>query len=339
VSGYAPQLELVLIMATVKILASREQAAHFGLYRTSVGGSQSIFVRRKCGEPTDYMHTKSRKLQQQRANMSVASKDYARLSPSQKAETRHQFEEVEYQKSHGKTDTKLLTGRQLFISKDIHSLATSGKKMSVPYDACIVLSDPELNLIPGGMRLHFKRNGEDEELYPEALSASNFLFHSIPTNVTDCYLFAASPNYYDFGGWEPTFIELPDLLRLHYYCLPQGYLTYSHYYWLISWIQGWLPDFNLEIHSAHIHVEITGRYYEGELKAGIRDFSPGGLGGGFLFEQSLVLHPDHPDPQILDFWVHGLTLSPGHHFYMRSFRLVPVSYDYLFVRFYIELTP
>ncbi|GAJ22318.1 unnamed protein product, partial [marine sediment metagenome] len=63
---------------------------HFGLYRTSAGGDQGIFVRRKVGDPTDYMHTKSKKVNQQRQNLALASKHYSHLTPSQKAVTRRQ---------------------------------------------------------------------------------------------------------------------------------------------------------------------------------------------------------------------------------------------------------
>ncbi|GAJ18196.1 unnamed protein product, partial [marine sediment metagenome] len=64
-------------MATVHIKEPREQEAHFGLYRTTAGGDETIFVRRKIGEPTDYMHTKSRKLKQQRDNLALASQHYS----------------------------------------------------------------------------------------------------------------------------------------------------------------------------------------------------------------------------------------------------------------------
>ncbi len=73
------------------------------------------------------MHLNSRKLQRQRQSFALASQHYAHLSPNQKAISRHQFEEVEYQTSHGKTETKLLMGRQLFIAKDIHELNVNQK--------------------------------------------------------------------------------------------------------------------------------------------------------------------------------------------------------------------
>ncbi|GAI66657.1 unnamed protein product, partial [marine sediment metagenome] len=71
-------------MARVYAVKKRIQPAHFGLYRTSTGGDESIIVRRKVGEPTDYMHTKSRKLARQRANLTVASQHYSHLTPSQR---------------------------------------------------------------------------------------------------------------------------------------------------------------------------------------------------------------------------------------------------------------
>ena len=134
-------------MATVEIKEFREQYSHFGLYRTSAGGQDFIIVRRKVGEPTDYLHANSRKLKRQREALSVASQHYATLTPSQKADTRQQMEEVEYIRNHGKTDIKLLKGRQLFISKDIRSLNQLGQLITPTAELCVFVCDPHHDLV------------------------------------------------------------------------------------------------------------------------------------------------------------------------------------------------
>lgn len=167
-------------MARVKVIKLREQAAHFGLYRTSVGGDDSIIVRRKVGEPTDYLHSKSRKLIRQRENLALASHRYAILTPSQKAITRRQFQEVEYIKNHGKTDTKLLSGRQLFISKVMASLAQTGLPIALPMELCIMLVDPELNPLAGELWLRYLRDEQWLDCGKQELDTGNWLFSQVP---------------------------------------------------------------------------------------------------------------------------------------------------------------
>ncbi|GAJ03183.1 unnamed protein product, partial [marine sediment metagenome] len=129
-------------MATVEITTKREQATHFGLFRASPGGNQSIFVRRKVGEPTDYMHTKSKKVKRQREVFGQASIHYSHLTSLQKEDLKHQVEEVEYIRDHGKSDIKVLQGRALFISKDIHALIETAKQTEMPLTICILSVEP-----------------------------------------------------------------------------------------------------------------------------------------------------------------------------------------------------
>ncbi|GAI14492.1 unnamed protein product, partial [marine sediment metagenome] len=169
-------------MATVQIKEPREQEAHFGLYRTTAGGDETIFVRRKIGEPTDYMHTKSRKLKRQRDNLALASQHYSHLTPTQKATIRHQAEEVEYQKSHGKTDTKVLQGRELFISNEIRSLATTQKQLQTPLELCITLTDELENPLDLETRLAYYVLGWPRTIPGIYLTNGNTLFLKLPTD-------------------------------------------------------------------------------------------------------------------------------------------------------------
>jgi len=206
-------------MARVDVIKKRIQASHFGLYRTSTGGDESIIVRRKVGEPTDYMHTKSRKLARQRANLTVASQHYSHLTPSQKAITRHQIEEVEYQQSHGKTDTKLLLGRQLFISKEMHSLETAGKQLVLPYQLCIMLVDELLLPLEGELWLRYLKDAEWLDVASEELATGSWLFSQVPRGQEAYRPYGEAENYYDPELPEHQFMTESQLLAYRYHIL------------------------------------------------------------------------------------------------------------------------
>ncbi len=184
-------------MATVKRGIQREQAAHFGLYRTSAGGDESIIVRRKVGEPTDFMHATSRKVKRQREYLTLASQHYAHLTPSQKAITRHQIEEVEFIPSHGKTDTKILLGRQLFIAKEMRSLETTQKQLVLPYELCIILADENLNPLEGELWLFCTVSGEWFHLPKDEIAGGNWLFSQVPPGYAPYRVYGEAEGYFD----------------------------------------------------------------------------------------------------------------------------------------------
>jgi len=206
-------------MARVEIKEPREQAAHFGLYRTSAGGDDAIIVRRKVADPTDYMHTRIRKLSRQRANFTLATQHYARLSPSQKAITRHQFEEVEFIKSHGKTDTKLLSGRQLFISKEMHGLETTQKQTVLPYELCIMLVDENLNPLTGDLWLYCTVTDEWFYLPKDEIYPGNFLFSLVPPGYAPYRVYGEALGYFDPMLPEHQAMTEQDILPYHYHKL------------------------------------------------------------------------------------------------------------------------
>lgn len=206
-------------MATVNITQKRQQSSSFALYRTSAGGDESIIVRRKVGDPTDTNHTKSRKLARQRANLTLASQHYSKLTPSQKAITRHQIEEVEYQKSHGKTDTKLLMGRQLFISKEMHSLETTGQQLLLPYELCIMLVDENLLPLEGELWLRYLKDTQWLEIGKEELATGNWLFSQVPKGQEAYRPYGEAENYVDLQLPEHQFMTEQQIRAHHYHVL------------------------------------------------------------------------------------------------------------------------
>ncbi|MBA7486475.1 hypothetical protein ES707_22034 [subsurface metagenome] len=262
-------------MATVEIIKPRLQEGHFGLYRTSVGGDESIIVRRKVGEPTDYMHSKSMKSARQRYFMTLASQHYARLSPSQKALSRHQFEIVEYETGHSRTEEKLLMGRELFISREIHSLKTTGKQLILPLEVCIVLTDKNLVPLEGQLRLLYKTNGDWEQTPGELLHASDWLFSLVPPDKSSYNPIGEAVGYYDPG----VFLTLSELKSYHYHKLfPEGEDLES---WASQWptlwggtggrwYRFWHRFYDPEPYAAMVvHSEITLTNYTGGLRIGL----------------------------------------------------------------------
>lgn len=209
-------------MARVDIKEPREQEAHFGLYRTSVGGDESIIVRRKVGEPVDYMHSNSVEVARQREILALASQHYAGLSPSQKAITRHQIEEVEYQVAHGQTDTKLLMGRQLFVSKEIRSLASQGTQLVLPYEVCVVLCDEFYSRLWGELWLFYLEDGLWVECSKEQLGMGNWLFSQVPVGKEAYRIYGEALGFYDPLLPHLQYMPAETMLKLRYHVLLHG---------------------------------------------------------------------------------------------------------------------
>jgi len=212
-------------MATVKILQPREQESHFGLYRTSAGGDESIFVRRKVGEPTDYEHNSSRKIARQREYLTLASQDYARLSPTQKAATRHQFEEIEFIRSHGKTDTKILTGRQLFIAKEIRSLAVLGSQLLVPADLCLFVCDPNKELLVPAFIKATLYNEWTRDIPASLLSPGYYLFQAVDPTYDSYQVKVTRPCWNDYLTAQ---LPLKEFQAIRYCTMHAGLLVIEY---------------------------------------------------------------------------------------------------------------
>ena len=267
-------------MARVEIKEPREQEAHFGLYRTSAGGDESIIVRRKVGEPTDYTHKQSRKLKRQRDNLTLASQHYSHLSPRQKAITRHQFEEVEYQKSHGKTDTKLLSGRQLFISKEMHSLETTQKQLVLPHELCIMLVDEDHEPLSGELWLRYLKDAEWLEIWKEELATGNWLFTQTPRGQEAYRPYGEADGYHDPELESLQYMTESQLLAYRYHILQPGpsikellyQLPYEHThfacmgFYIKRYIQPTEP-----LAQVAVYTSITSHGFHGKFTVGIKD--------------------------------------------------------------------
>ena len=210
---------LVSIMARVEIGRYRPQDAHYGFYRDDLPSGDVILIRRKVGEPTDYLHPNSRKARQQRLNFGLASTHYSHLTPIQKRELKYVTEEMSFVRGHSKSGTKVLQGRTLFISKDIHALNETQKQTPTPLQICIVLTDPDLNPIKGDIWLYYLENDEWKETPRKLLSPSYWLFPTVPRNKELYHPIGAALNYQDPQDPETTYLTQKELMLYHYHPL------------------------------------------------------------------------------------------------------------------------
>ncbi|MBA7664238.1 hypothetical protein ES703_72295 [subsurface metagenome] len=252
-------------MATVVPGQFREQLAHFGLYRTSAGGDESIIVRRKVGEPTDYMHPTSRKLKIQRQNLALASQHYAHLSPSQKAATRHQIEEVEYQTSHGKTDTKLLLGRQLFIAKDIHQLNVAQRQIQPPLEACIILTDQGLNPLDGELWLRYLKDEQWHDIPKEELALGSWMFEKVPARQEAYQVYGEATGFFDLKLPEHQAMTESYLRTYHYHVLFPSVLPYGWTFAAGWWVQNHKTTPRSTHSILHIHSKLKTYDFSGTV--------------------------------------------------------------------------
>ena len=310
-------------MARVEIQEPREQAAHFGLYRTSAGGQQFIIVRRKIGEPTDYKHTKSRKLARQRDNLALASQHYAQLTPSQKAITRHQFEEVEFIKSHGKSDIKLLSGRQLFISKEIRSLNVTQKQLVLPHELCIMLVNADLFPLPGTLWLRYLKDAEWRVCKKDEISTGSWLFSSVPREQE------AYRPYGEAEGWfDP---QLPQ----HQNMTEDEIRAYKYHVLYSEAVSYWISHSSNTQNYQHLCVagknfstiRVWSRHwlydYEGRLDVAIWKYYYPYLPENELARRSFYISAGAPDPKYFDLFLSGFNLSEGSLYAIRFLRLDP----------------
>ena len=205
----------------VRVIAGeyRPQDAHYGFYRDDLPSGDVILIRRKVGEPTDYLHPNSRKVRQQRLNFGLASTHYSHLTPIQKRELRYVVEEVSFVRGHSKSDTKVLQGRTLFISKDIHSLNELQKHIPSYLQICIALADQDLNLIDGDIWLYGLIDGEWREEDRRQLSPSHWLFPTVPRDLPLYHPVGAAEGYYDPQDPDTTYLTLKQLMLYHYHPL------------------------------------------------------------------------------------------------------------------------
>ena len=210
---------LVFIMVRVNVGQHRAQDAHYGFYKDDLPSGDIIVIRRKVGEPTDFLHPNSRKVRLHRQNFALASKHYSHLTSIQKRELRYVTEEVSTIGGRSKSVNKVLQGRELFISKDIHSL--DEKHVHIPsfLQICIQLTDQDLNPLAGEIALYYQINGDWGSIDRRLLSESYWLFPIVPMKRPLYHPIGEAYGYYDPEDPETTYLTQKELMLYHYHKL------------------------------------------------------------------------------------------------------------------------
>ncbi len=223
-------------MAKVILGTTRPQASNSGLFKQTLQSGQVVIVRRKLFSPNDSLHPSSRATAAQRARFTRASQNYSRLPRTTKQRLKLEYANVNYQPPHGRTDTKLLYGKSLAISQDIHSLATVGTVMSRPTDLCVISQDAAgdglevrvLYLVAGLLT--------SKRWDPEHLGEANYLFTAVET-YHDRY---ALP--YDVTGWLHHGYNYPNWPTL----LAHRTMTAHPYFWFNQGPGGQQPTWSYD---------------------------------------------------------------------------------------------
>jgi len=171
-------------VATIIQGQKRVAFGHYGFYATHAGGDLPVIVRRSIGDPTCWMHENSRPVMLQRERFKKAVQHYAGLTPPQKWLSKRRLGDVEYIDNHGVTQVKMLSGRQLVISEDIHALATTGRFTEQPFQVCIILCDQDFEPLVGELYLEYQDAGGWHEVEGRELNLGNWLFVEVPGKMT-----------------------------------------------------------------------------------------------------------------------------------------------------------
>lgn len=182
-------------MAVVERGEPRIAPKHFGLYRTSAGGDEQVIVRRKVGEPTDYMHLNSRAVLDQRNRLSFASRHWSNLKPSQKAAWRYKMAWVS--KTGSPSQEVLLKGRELFISQDIHDQISTQEQVPMAFDICIILCNQFYEPLSGQLHLIYTEGGDEKSAPGMELATGNWLFPNVPPKCHPYRVWGEAEGYFD----------------------------------------------------------------------------------------------------------------------------------------------
>lgn len=218
-------------MAKVKLGELRESEAGYHLYRQPSYAGDMITVRRKLAMPSDVEHKSSRATQAQRQRFARASQRWSSIPSVIRADLSKKYGLVWKHHSPGLSTTDVLTGRQLFMSQEIHDQEYHDKHAELPPYACIVLVDEAYNPLDGYLKLD---SHTQTDLYKIKLSPANFLFPAIPAADEPYIPFGAYEGYYDPGG---IILSEAELIRYRYHKLifgqppPQPYPGQPIPYW------------------------------------------------------------------------------------------------------------
>jgi len=110
-------------------------------------------------------------------------------------------------------------GRQLFISKEIHSLNTTQTQLKLPHEVCIMLVDENLTALKGELWLRYLKDGEWLDCDKEEITTGSWLFSQVPTEQESYRVYGEAEGYFDPLLTETQNMSEEDLLTYHYHIL------------------------------------------------------------------------------------------------------------------------
>lgn len=207
-------------MAKVLLKQKRELEAGYHVYTLPTPSGDLVTVRRKVGMPTDVEHSSSTATRRQRDRFGAASKRWSAIQSPIRAQMSSNYGWTYSQTPHGKSEPKLLQGRQLFISQDIHQQEYHQQHAEIPFHCCIILCAEDDTPLAGQLTLSGKYQEQTTPIPSKRLSPANFLFHPFPPIDFEFYLpYGIAPGYHDPGIPPLTKTELPSY---HYHHMLPG---------------------------------------------------------------------------------------------------------------------
>jgi len=135
------------------------------------------------------------------------------------------MEEVEYIQSHGKSDTKLLRGRELFLSKEIHSLSQTGEQLIIIPELCVLVCDMHNDIVDPYYIRALLRNQWLKMRKPKRLSPGYYLWDALYLGYETYQILVDRECWNDYVGLALPFQEF---LQTRYCIMHPGLAVIEH---------------------------------------------------------------------------------------------------------------
>ncbi|MBA7546320.1 hypothetical protein ES705_38708 [subsurface metagenome] len=110
-------------------------------------------------------------------------------------------------------------GRQLFVSKEMHSLETTQKQLVLPHELCFMLVDENLSPLAGTLQLFYYGRGEWWDLHSDELLTGNWLFSQVPASQEAYRPYGQAFGYFDPQLPETQWMNEDEIRAYHYHVL------------------------------------------------------------------------------------------------------------------------
>jgi len=183
-------------MAKVTLGQKREIEGGYHIYRQPSQAGDLITVRRKVAMPSDVQHSSSKPTQRHRQIFSRASKRWAAIPAPVRADLQHNYGYVPVQGHPAAVDYKVLKGRELFLSQEMHGLEYLDTHLELPLYLCFILTDECNTTLDLQAHLMTGDYAHWEECRGYYLCPGNTLFYPVPREEPLYLLGYATAGYF-----------------------------------------------------------------------------------------------------------------------------------------------